>query len=659
MKYQLVTTIKPTLMKHLITFLLLSFAGTINAENRQHLIDSLQSRLKTTLNDTTRANILNDISGYLIDMGKYEEAMTYAIQGKTLSERVNFKTGISSAFRKMAGIQLQQGEYPKSLENFLHSSRIGNANEQFFANRGIGTVYYYQHDYNSALKYFFKCYNYNKNDGYTCSFIGNVYLDKKDYNSALDYYNKSLQSYTELENENGISAMMNSIGTIYEYENKNDSALVWYFKSLKIKQKVGDYQGVCDALGGIGDVYFKQKKYSASIKNQLECLELSKKIGYLISIKLTEQRLSEIYEQLGDKGKSFDHYKQYIIMRDSMFNEENTKNMVRTEMNFQFQKKEELAKYEQDKKDAIKKEELKNQRIQLNIFIGGFAIVLLFSVFLFRSFKKTQRQRNIIREQKKILEHSKKELTDNIQYSKRIQDAVMTPISQIQKIIPNSFVLNMARDTVSGDFLFMEKYKDEIIIAVADCTNHSVSGAMMSILCNNLLGEAIVNGNHIPSDILNYINTSISKKFHQTEYDNSKEEMDIVKDGMDVIIIKLDLINMKYQYAGAYNPLLLIRENQVIEIKADKLQLGQTKEKYKNNEGELQKDDVLYMSSDGYADQFSSSGKKFMKKKFKELLVSINQKHTSDQKSILEQTICQWKNGYEQTDDILVMGIKI
>ena len=636
-------------------FLLLALficAGTINAENRQHLIDSLQSRLKTPLNDTTRANILNDISGYLIDMGKYDEAMSYAIQGKTISERVNFKTGISSAFRKIGGIALQQGEYAKSLENFLQSVKIGNSNEQFFANRGIGTVYYYQRDYDSALEYLFKSYNYNKHDGYTCSFIGNVYLDKRDYSYAFSYYTKSLECYTELGDENGISAMMNSIGTIYEYENKNDSALVWYFKSLKIKQKVGDYQGICDALGGIGDVYFKQKKYSTSIKNQLECLELSKKIGYLISIKLTEQKLSEIYEQLGDKGKSFDHYKQYIIMRDSMFNEENTKNMVRTEMNFKFQKKEELAKYEQDKKDAIKQQELKNQRTQRNIFIVVSGIVLCFSIFLFLIFKKTQRQKNII-------QLHKKEITDNICYAKRIQDAVMTPLSTIQENLPNSFVLNMARDTVSGDFLFLERYNNEIIVAVADCTNHSVSGAMMSILCNNLLGEAITHGNHIPSDILNYVNTTISKKFHQTEKDSTKKELDIVKDGMDVAIIKIDLINMTYQYSGAYNPLLIVRNNQILEIKADKLQLGQTKEKYKNNEGELQKDDMLYMSSDGYADQFSSSGKKFMKKKFKELLVSINQKHTSEQKSTLEQTICQWKNGYEQTDDILVMGIKI
>ena len=640
-------------MKHLIIILtILSFTGTIQGENRQHLIDSLESCLKTPLKDTTRANILNDISGYLIDMGRYDEAMNYALQGKTLAEKLKFKTGISSAFRKVGGIYLQQGDYARSLENFLQSVKIGNANEQFYANRGIGTVYYYQGDYHSALEYFFKSYNYKKNDAYTCSFIGNVYLDKSDYKLAFDYYNKSLQYYTELGDENGISAMMNSIGTIYEYENKNDSALVWYFKSLKIKEKVGDYQGISDALGGIGDIYFKQKRYSESIQKQIQCLELSKNIRYLISIKLTEKKISEIYEHLGDKGKSFDHYKEYIIMRDSMFNEENTKKMVRTEMNFQFQKKEELAKSEQDKKDIIKQEELKHQRTQRNIFIVVSGIVLCFSIFLFLIFKKTQRQKHIITEHRK-------EIMDNIHYAKRIQDAVMTPLSIIQELLPNSFVLNMARDTVSGDFLFLEQYRDEIIVAVADCTNHSVSGAMMSILCNNLLSEAITNGNHTPSDILNYVNISISKKFHQTETDNAKKELDIVKDGMDVAIVKIDLVSMKYQYAGAYNPLLIVRDNQIVEIKADKLQLGQTKMQYKNNEGELQKNDMLYMSSDGYADQFSSSGKKFMKKKFKELLASINQKSTNEQKSILEQTIYEWKNGYEQTDDILVMGIKI
>lgn len=647
-------------MKNSLFILLwLSFAGALQASNGQKALDSLQSCLKTAPIDTTRANILNDISENLIFADRYEEAMDYALQAKDLSWKLNFKTGISCAFRRIGSIYVQQGDYPKALNSYLQAIKLGNAHEQFCANRGMGIVYYYQGDYKYALEYLFKSYNYKKDDANTCSKIGIVYFGKKNYKLSLEYFKKALIYYENVNDTSGMGGVLNNMGAVYEDQNKNDSALVLYFEALKMQEKVNDKYGISNIFSGIGNIYFKQGKYSQAIDYQIKGLELAKSIGNLDGISQIEKMLSDTYEKMGNKSQSFDHYKQYIIMRDSMFNEENTKKLVRTEMNFKFEKQEEIAKAEQAKKDIITAQVKQRQRLVIYSISGGLLLVLVFSIFLFRGFKKTQRQRNIISEQKALVDESRKEIMDNIHYAKRIQDAVMSPQSKVKELLPNSFTLNMPRDIISGDFLFVEKYNHEIIVAVADSTNHSVSGAMMSILNSNLLNEAVVHGIHSPNEILDYVNITLSKKFHQTEHDSVKNESDIVKDGMDLIIIKIDLINMKYEYAGAYNPLLLVRNNELIEMKSDKLQLGQTKEKYKNNQGELQTGDVLYLSSDGYADQFSSSGKKFMKKRFKELLVSINQRPIDEQGVMLSSTIEEFKNGQEQTDDILIMGIKI
>ena len=647
-------------MKYLILlFITISFAGDLAAENRQKNIDSLLKCLQTPINDTTKANLYNELSGYYIDQEDYRVAYKYALQANILSEKIDFKTGLSSSFRKFGGIALQQGDYPKALSNFLRASKIGNLNENFFANRGIANVYFVQGNYQSSLNYLFKALEYKKDDADIYFFIGNIYMYMEDYKIAIDNYRKALELNIKQNNKNGIATTINGIGNFYEYSGQQDSALVYYFKALKIAEEVNDSQVLSDIFGSIGDLYVKKGEFSKAILYEQKSLSMAYKSGYLVGAQQTEQKLNEIYEALGNKDKAYEHFKKYISIRDSLIGHESIKKTIRTEMNFQFEKERELAQKEEEKNNAIKQEELNNQRTLRNIFIIGFVLFALFSVFIFNRWRIIKRQKMIIEKQKKITEEHKKELTDNIQYAKRIQDAVTTHPSFIKELLPNSFVFDKPRDTVSGDFIFAEKIGEEIIIAVADCTNHSVSGAMMTILSHNLLGDAISNGNYIPSDILNYVNIAISQKFHQTESHNAKKESEIVKDGMDVIIIKLDLNNMKYQYCGAYNPLIFIRKNELIEIKADKLQLGQTKEKYKNNEGELMVGDMLYLSSDGYADQFSSNGKKFMKKKFKELLLSINEKSIHEQKNILEKTHSDWKNGQEQTDDILVMGIKI
>ena len=601
-------------MKIKLFILLLSFTGTLFGQQGQSAIDSLSKCLLMAQNDSARASILRSTATVFISQGNYPMGVELLLKSKALFESIHNSYGIFRCVNQLSVCYCYLGQFEDALA-YLKTAQLGLEDGLIYDN--LALIFYHQNKINESLLY---------------------------YKKALDFYKN--------KNDNRfIARLLNNVGSMYEIQ-KNDSAILFYLESLKVSEETNNKRDILSAYASLGDLSFRQGEIYKSFEYETKSLKLATEIKDLISIKETHLMLSDIYFKLGDYKNSILSYKSHIAIKDSLAGESTLKQIGRIEERFKNEKERALIMMEQSKKDILKAEELKHQRTQRNLFIGGFVIVLIFSVFLFRSFKKTQHQKNIISEQRK-------EVMDNIRYAKRIQDAVTTSPSLIKELLPNSFILNKARDTVSGDFLFAEAYQNEIILAVADCTNHSVSGAMMSILCHNLLNDAVINGNHAPSDILNYVNIAISKKFHQTEKDDTKGELDIVKDGMDVVVIKLDLVNMKYQYSGAYNPLIIIRDNKLSEIKADKLQLGQTNLKYKNNEGELKIGDMLFMSSDGYQDQFSSSGKKFMKKKFKELLLSISHKPINEQKMVLEKTLDEWQNGCPQTDDILVMGITI
>jgi serine phosphatase RsbU (regulator of sigma subunit) len=262
-----------------------------------------------------------------------------------------------------------------------------------------------------------------------------------------------------------------------------------------------------------------------------------------------------------------------------------------------------------------------------------------------------------INEQKKEIEEKNKDITDSINYAKRIQDAILPARELKHRIFPNAFVLFKPKDIVSGDFYWFAEKDGKRLIAACDCTGHGVPGALMSMIGNNILNQ-IVNENGItsPDEILSLLNKEIRKALKQ-------DGIEATKDGMDIALLCFNS-GTELEYAGAQRPLWIVRNNELTEIKADKHSIGGLKEekekKFSNHKFTLSVNDCVYISSDGYADQFGgASGKKFMSRQFKELLLSIHQKPVTEQENILNETIEKWKGLREQIDDILVIGVKL
>ena len=271
--------------------------------------------------------------------------------------------------------------------------------------------------------------------------------------------------------------------------------------------------------------------------------------------------------------------------------------------------------------------------------------------------KVTERTLELLK-QKEIIEEKNKNITDSIIYAKRIQDATLPDIDLVSSYLRKSFVLFRPKDIVSGDFYWIEKVDNTILFAVVDCTGHGVPGAFLSLIGHNALNQ-IVNELKIlePGKILDELN----RKVHMTL--QKSLERNSIKDGMDMSICALNLDSNLLQFAGAYNPMYLVNDNNIEVIGGDKMAIGSVHEgefHYETKEIQLKEGDSIYLFSDGYADQFGGpKGKKFKYSRFKELLVSIQDKNMQEQHEILCETIDVWQGGLEQIDDLCVLGYKV
>lgn len=262
-----------------------------------------------------------------------------------------------------------------------------------------------------------------------------------------------------------------------------------------------------------------------------------------------------------------------------------------------------------------------------------------------------------ISEQKSQIEQQQKALEESLEYASSIQSALIPDLRYFYKIFPRSFVLFKPRDIVSGDFYWYARKGDRIAVTAADCTGHGVPGAFMSMLGISFLNAIVAKKIPAANTILNLLRENVMKALHQTG------GMTENKDGMDIAMCVIDLGEMQLEFSGAFNPLYMIREGVLIETRGNKMPIGinaVAEKSFTNHIIELRKDDLIYLFSDGYPDQFGGpEDKKFKYSNLKKLLLKNHNKSMEMQKKDLERNFISWKSDTEQVDDVLVMGIKI
>lgn len=291
------------------------------------------------------------------------------------------------------------------------------------------------------------------------------------------------------------------------------------------------------------------------------------------------------------------------------------------------------------------------------VFFLSFTIIFYFRTVV-NEFELINKKKNdLLTEQKQELETQNKEIRDSITYAKRIQNAILPSDNFISQHIPNSFVYYLPKDIVAGDFYWMQTVNDNALFAVADCTGHGVPGAMVSVVCNNALNRTLKEfGISDPNKILEKTRELVIETF-STSIEN-------VQDGMDIAICSLNMKTKELTYAGANNPLWIIRngKKEIEEIKADKQHIGKSysMNPFTNHNVQLHEGDTIYVFSDGYPDQFGGErGKKLKYTPFKNLLIALQNQPIDKHKQMLHDFFVDWKGSLEQVDDVCIIGVKI
>jgi serine phosphatase RsbU (regulator of sigma subunit) len=321
--------------------------------------------------------------------------------------------------------------------------------------------------------------------------------------------------------------------------------------------------------------------------------------------------------------------------------------------------------YKQKREISLRETQIGQQRTVISI-IGGLAVVVILLLLVALRTNAQRRkankllsvQKNEIEKQKYLVDLKQKEILDSINYAKRIQTALMASDKMLGDNLPQHFVLFKPKDIVAGDFYWAAPLHDGFLYITADSTGHGVPGAFMSLLNISKLNDAI-NQKKIyrPDLVLNEVKEEIIKALNP---EGSTEES---KDGMDATLCKLNLQQMKLQYAAANNSFCIVRNHELLVCKADKMPVGKSHDDhalFTYNEVALQKNDMVYTFTDGYSDQFGGpEGKKLKLKKLKEKLVAVSLLNLQEQREELKQFFLDWKGTLEQVDDVLVIGVRV
>ncbi|MCB9182537.1 MAG: SpoIIE family protein phosphatase [Flavobacteriales bacterium] len=277
--------------------------------------------------------------------------------------------------------------------------------------------------------------------------------------------------------------------------------------------------------------------------------------------------------------------------------------------------------------------------------------------------KVAERTEEVVRQKEEVERQSRKvvelykNVTDSIRYAKRLQDSILPPERRIKDLLPDAFVYFRPKDIVSGDFYWMERVSDRVLFAAVDCTGHGVPGAFMSLIGHNGLNQAAKERGRVrPSEVLYELNRIAFEALHKDR------EQHLVRDGMDMALCSYDPATGLLEYAGANCPLYVVRDGEVLIYPPNKNAIGSfdlNGAVFAEHRVELRPADMVYIFSDGYADQFGGpKGKKFLYRRFRDLLLEISQQPTDRQRALLHEAFNSWRGAHEQVDDILVIGMR-
>ena len=574
---------------------------------------------------------------------EYDKALEHTFKSAELFEKLSHKEGLANCFNNIASFYNQKASLTKdaqflkrSIDYHLKSIQlrveINDTSQLVNSYNNIGTTYVSMEEYQKALEYFKMAF-----DIYT----------KKGEQSSIQMINMNLgECYYKLglkENNPGyLRTALHYLLNVYRQ-----------FRSNDISSRYGEINTM------IGKIYFETNNLSVGLPY------LQK--GYLIGISSDDKALimestnalSSAYEKTGDHKKSLEFLRLHLKYKDSLINEKNISSIEQMQTVYQTtQKDKQIDKLNSEKE--LKDAELGRQRTIIFSVIGAVISALILVIVIWSRYNLKKKANLQLHEAYQKIEVKNKQITDSINYAKRIQHAILPPKELLQKHLHNFFVYYAPKDIVSGDFYWYTEHNNRLFFAVVDCTGHGVPGALMSMIGNTLLHEIINQKNVVaPGNILTLLDKGVKNALRQSGSDLISQD-----DGMDISICSLEINNpQKLEYACANHSIFIKSNNTVAELTGDIFSIGGDynliEKTFETKKHHLEPGSFVILSTDGYYDQFGGEkGGKFLISRF-ETFLEQNNLETPNNENLFHENILLWRGLHKQTDDILVAGFKI
>jgi serine phosphatase RsbU (regulator of sigma subunit) len=601
--------------------------------------------------------------------------VAYNMSSRTYAQslEINYDNGVIRSLDVMAAAKDYLGDYAEAQRLNYEMLRIyelkGDENGVAGMNINIGVIHYYQSNYIQALevtrsaKKYYQSINDSGGVSICHNNIANCYADKIEYDSALVYYFKALAIDKAQNVIDGQSLLMGNIGETYLEQEKYDLATSYLDSALSLAFKAQDEWQQSNIYCALGDLNSRLEAYDAANRYFNQSLKILTRINAAAELEELYELMADVYEKQGDPVMALKMLKLNLAISDSLYSAENSNKIAEMEVLHGIQVFE----------DQLKEKKLESQQRTFMFVILGvvLAAVLVFLILVLRNSKNRKRTNQALKQVNKHVEEKNREITDSINYAKRLQQAILPSMDQFKRNLEDSFVLFKPKDVVSGDFYWMEVIDDQILFAVGDCTGHGVPGALVSVVCSNALNSATKEFRLTdPAEILEKTKDLVIKTFERSGKN--------VRDGMDVSLCCYNPKAKTLKWAGANNPIWIVSDKEFKEadrvtidegnalilndVKASRQPIGMydSFEPFRQWEFQLKTGDLVYLLSDGFVDQFGGErSKKYKALKLKKFLMKISKERMNRQREMLTTEFDIWRGDLEQIDDVCILGLRI
>ncbi len=609
---------------------------------------------------------------YYYKLNQYDSAIVYDYKSIEVASQINHYVPLIKCYVNLGNIYNQKADYQKAISSFQQAEQYSLKSKDTLGRittiLNIGSTYYLISDYKQAKAHFKKIITLcEKNDKYLSELataynnIGTIYQNQepKQYDSAMYYYVKFKGIEEHLGIQRHIALAHYNIGEVYRNKGNIEASLQNLSIAEEIYKKEDDKVGLAKICLCLGDIYMTQNKFNQAINVLKQGLEYSIICETISQTADFYKGISRAYYMAGRYKEAMDNYRMGVAIADSIYNAENSEILYEMRTKYETDEKEKQNKL-LEAENIISSKTIKQQQLTTYIIVGGLVLTLLLAFFIFKGLRNQKKSNRIIEQQKLEVENQKalveehqKETLDSITYARRIQYALLAKDIILNNNLENYFVLFKPKDIVSGDFYWATESSNKFYLAVCDSTGHGVPGAFMSLLNIGFLSEAINEKEiNLPNEVLNYVRERLI----------SSIGVDGQKDGMDCILLCINKTTKEITYSAANNAPVLISKGMLVELEKDRMSVGkgESEDSFTLYQLDYSKGDMLYLYTDGYADQFGGpKGKKFKYKALNELLLKHSSLPMEEQRAKMELAFDTWKGNLEQIDDVCMIGIEL